>query len=137
MRRNFLCYDKDGYIRSILHINRPNQDICEATIYVAANRTKHLKQVKWVFLKVENEEENSIVENSLFIKPFFSIVEARYYPNIVLFPFMLYYDSLSQVILCRKFEEAGNTVKEYHSRKYANGLPPVSELNPKYLKLPL
>lgn len=137
MRRNFLCYDKDGYIRSLLHINRPKPEICEATIYVAANQTKYVSSTKWVFLKVENEEENSIVENSLFIKPFFSIVESKYYPNTLLFPFILYYDNLSQIVFCRKFEEAGNTVKEYHSRKYANGLPPVPEMKPKDLKLPL
>ena len=137
MRRNFLCYDKNGYIRSILHINRPNPETCEATIYVAANQTKYLPHVKWVLLKVDNEKENSIVENSLFIKPFFSIVEVKYYNGTNLFPFQLYYDSLSQSILCKKFEEEGNTIKEYNSKKYAHGLPPVHEMSPTQLKLPL
>lgn len=137
MRRNFVCYDKNGYIRSILHINRPNQETCEATIYVAANQTKYLSHVKWVLLKVDNEKENSIVENSLFIKPFFSMVEVKFYNGDTLFPFQLYYDSLSQFILCKKFEEEGNTVKEYNSKKYAYGLPPVPEMSPTQLKLPL
>ena len=137
MRRNFLCYDKNGYIRSILHVNRPSSDHCEATIYVAVNQTKTVSRVKWAFLKVENEEENNLVENSLFIKPFFSVVEANFYNGNSLFPFQLYYDALSQVQLCKKFEESGNIVKEYNSRKYAHGLPPVHEINPKDLKLPL
>lgn len=138
MRRNFLCFDKNGYVRSLLHVNRNSStEICEATIYIAANKTKSPSYAKWILLKVENTEENSIVENSLFIKPFFSIVERKFYPNIELFPFQLYYDVLDRILATKRFEESGNTVKEYNSRKYMNGIPPVEEMSPSQLKLSL
>lgn len=136
MRRTFLCFDNNDYVRSILHINKID-NIVEATLYVAANKTKYPNNVKWVLLKVETEEENSIVENSLFIKPFFSIVERKYYQNVDLFPFQLYYDMLAQTIFCKKFEENKYYIKEYNSKKYKNGLPDVDEMSPKELKLEL
>lgn len=136
MRRNFLCFDDNGYVRSILHINKLESS-CEATIYVAANATKSVQHAKWIILKAENEEENSIIENSLFIKPFFKLVELRYYPNITLFPFALYYDTLEEVFGCKRFQELNYTIKEYNSKKYKNGLPDVEEMSPKNLKLPL
>lgn len=137
MRRNFLCFDNEGFVRSILHINKL-ENHCEATLYVAANRTKIPSNAQWVLLKVENDEENTIVENSLFIKPFFHLVELRYYPNIELFPSQLIYsDDTEKVISCKRFQECNYHMREYNSRKYMNGLPPVEEMSPKDLKLPL
>ena len=136
MRRNFLCFDDEGFVRSILHINKL-ENHCEATLYVAANRTKSPSKAKWVLLKVETEEENSIVENSLFIKPFFKMVERQFYPNIQLFPFALYYDSVDEIVSCKRFQECNYHTKEYNSKKYINGLPPVEEMSPKDLKLSL
>lgn len=43
MRRNFLCYDRDGYVRSILHINK-GEETCEAPIYVSANKSRTKKK---------------------------------------------------------------------------------------------
>ena len=137
MRRNFLCFDDKGYVRSILHINKLENG-CEATIYVAANKTKIPSKAQWVLLKVENDEENAMVENSLFIKPFFQFVELKFYPSIQLFPNQLIYaDDLDRVISCKRFQESHYIYREYNSRKYMNGLPPVEEMSPKELKLPL
>ena len=137
MRRNFLCFDNEGYVRSILHVNKLENN-CEATIYVAANKTKYPYYAKWVLIKVENDEENSIVENSLFIKPFFQLVELKFYPRIQLFPSQLIYaDDLERVFSCKRFQEKNYTIKEYYSRRYANGLPDVEEMSPKELTLEL
>lgn len=139
MRRNFLCFDKDKYVRSILHINWiAEKELCEAILYVASNRVKSPSSAKWAMLDVENTDENFIVENSIYIKPFFLMVEKQFYPGITLFPSkFLYSDECSEIIFFKKFEESGATIREYNSKKYANGLPPVKEMRPSELKLSL
>lgn len=138
MIRNFICYDRDGYVRSLLHVVEKENGIYKSTIYVAANRSRYNHKVQWAFLKVTNKEEDNIVENSLFIKPFFTLVKRQFYPNQDLIEESLFDSTVDEIVLCKRFEESMNTIKEYHSKKLdVEEIPNIQECTISQLKLSL
>lgn len=135
-KRKFLCYDNNGYIRSLLHIEKIYSHF-KITLYVVTNKVINFKSAKWAFLQVNNSDEDFIVEHSLFIKPFALNVESNYYGEEIFYPHNLYENELEEIIMKRKFVEAGYTIKEYKGKKFDDDTINISYCSPKELKLEL
>lgn len=130
-RRNFICIDEEGYIRSFLHVKELESKECESTLFVAKNKSKIFNFTKWGFLQANNKDEDNIIENSRFIKPFFGIVSYKFFDLSILPKDM----NMSLEEFCEKL---GNcTIKEIGSKKYSKQDPEFEEITISDLSLPL
>lgn len=119
MKRNFVCYDKHGLIHSLLQVEKIHSHY-KVLLYMAQNSVINLRNAKWCLLKVDNEEDNFLIESSLYIKPFALNVESIYFDEQIFYPRNLYEKEIDEIIMKNKFIEEGNTIKEYTGKKFYN-----------------